>query len=150
MTYALPTNVTSHFVDTARLRVHYLRSNGEGEAVIFLHGNIASSLFWDDTLATLPSSYTGIAVDMRSFGDTEPKPVDATRGMGDYADDLEAVMDSLGHNSAHLVGWSTGGLVAMRFAHRPSPTGAFHHAGRLRAPARLRRHGRSRGHSDQR
>lgn len=116
MTYSLPANVTSNYVDTARLRVHYLATDGDGDAVIFLHGNIASSLFWDETLATLPAGFKGIAVDMRTFGNTEAKPVDATRGAGDWADDLEATMNALGLDSAHLAGWSTGGLVAMRFA----------------------------------
>lgn len=115
MTYSLPDNVTSEFVDTDRLRVHYLATKGDGEPVILLHGNIASSLFWDETLATLPDGFKGIAVDLRSFGDTEPQPVDATRGVGDFSDDLGATMDALGIEAAHLVGWSTGGLVAMRY-----------------------------------
>lgn len=116
MTYSLPGNVSSHHVDTSRLRVHYLATEGDGEPVIFLHGNIASSLFWDETLATLPDGFKGIAVDLRSFGGTEPKPVDATRGMGDFADDLDALMDALDIETAHLVGWSTGGLAAMQYA----------------------------------
>lgn len=115
MSYQLPDGVTSHTVETDRLRVHYLATGpDDGISVVFLHGNIASSLFWDDTLAALPERYRGIACDMRGFGDTEPKPIDATRGVGDFADDLVSLLDSLEIERAHLVGWSTGGITAMQ------------------------------------
>lgn len=117
MSYQLPAGVTAHDVETDRLRVHYLATgNSDGIPVVFLHGNIASSLFWDDTLAALPDSYRGIACDMRGFGDTDAKPIDATRGVGDFADDLESLLDTLAIDRAHIVGWSTGGVSAMHFA----------------------------------
>lgn len=117
-TYALPDGVTAHDVATSRLRTHYLEA-GEpgGTPVVFLHGNIASSLFWDETLAALPGAFRGIGYDMRGFGGTETGPIDATRGVGDFVDDLSALLAALSISTpAHLVGWSTGGLVAMCFA----------------------------------
>lgn len=117
MSYQLPTGVTSQTVQTERLLIHYLTSGpDDGTAVVFLHGNIASSLFWDETLAALPSDYRGVACDMRGFGDTEPMPIDATRGVGDFADDLGSLLDTLEIDKAHLVGWSTGGITAMQYA----------------------------------
>ena len=116
--YSLPAGVAARDVDTTRLRTHYLEA-GEPDAapVVFLHGNIASSLFWDETLAALPATFRGIAYDMRGFGGTEPGPIDATRGMGDFVDDLTALLDALSiATPVHVVGWSTGGLVAMCFA----------------------------------
>jgi pimeloyl-ACP methyl ester carboxylesterase len=115
--YHLPDGVSSRTIDTARLRTHFLESGpSDGVPVVFLHGNIASSLFWDETLAALPASYRGIACDLRAFGDTETKPIDATRGMGDFVDDLVALLDALGiADPVHLVGWSTGGMAAMHY-----------------------------------
>ena len=54
---------------------------------------------------------------MRGFGDTERVPIDATRGLGDWADDVAALLDALGSSAPpHLVGWSTGGAAIAAFA----------------------------------
>src|SRR5205814_8941390 len=47
--------------------------------------------------------------------DTDPEPVDATRVLRDYADDLAAVIDALGLAAVHLVGWSMGGGVVLQY-----------------------------------
>ena len=54
---------------------------------------------------------------MRGFGDTERVPIDATRGLRDWADDTAALLDALGITAPpHLVGWSTGGAAIAAFA----------------------------------
>jgi pimeloyl-ACP methyl ester carboxylesterase len=86
---------------------------------LFVHGNVASSRFFEETLASLPPYYRGLAPDLRSFGRSEPKAVDATRGLRDLSDDLYDLMVSLGYandRKVHLVGWSLGGGVAMQYA----------------------------------
>ena len=118
--------ISAQRVPTSRLTVNVLsasRAPASGEPVLFVHGNVSSSLFWQPTMLALSGSpgYRPLAVDLRGFGDTDPEPVDATRGLGDYADDLAAVMDALGLESAHLVGWSMGGGVLMQYlAERPA------------------------------
>ena len=63
----------------------------------------------------LPSAYRGIAPDQRGFGSADRgKKIDATRGMGDLADDALALLDHLGIDGVHLVGNSMGGSVAWR------------------------------------
>ena len=106
---------------TSRLTAGVLSVAGRtGPAVLFVHGNVSSSLFWQPTMLALPESYRPLAVDLRGFGDTDPEPVDATRGLRDYADDLAAVIDALGLPLVHLVGWSMGGGVALQYlADRP-------------------------------
>jgi pimeloyl-ACP methyl ester carboxylesterase len=76
---------------------------------------VSSSLFWQPTLLAMPEGFQPLAVDLRGFGDTDPEPVDATRGLGDYADDLAAVIEALGLTSVHLVGWSMGGGVVLQY-----------------------------------
>jgi pimeloyl-ACP methyl ester carboxylesterase len=83
-----------------------------GEPVVFLHGNVSSALFWQQNMLDLPERYRPIALDLRGFGDTEAKEVDARRGLCDYADDVRSVLDALDLPAAHLVGWSMGGGVA--------------------------------------
>ncbi|MEU8764720.1 alpha/beta hydrolase [Streptomyces sp. NPDC048659] len=102
-------------VATARLTQQITDLRDEGEPVLFVHGNVSTSAFWHTSLTALPDRYRPIAVDLRGFGGTDPLPVDATRGVRDYADDLAALLDTLGIDGAHLVGWSMGGGVAMQF-----------------------------------
>ena len=116
---ALLEGVTSGNVDTPRLRMHLLSGgSGDGEPVFLLHGNVSSSRFFEETLAALPDRYRGMAPDLRGFGGTETKPVDATRGLGDFSDDLRGLVEALGLEGSgiHLVGWSVGGTVALRYA----------------------------------
>jgi len=108
--------ITARRVPTDRLTMNVLeRAGGDGPAVVFVHGNVSSSLFWQQAMLDLPSRYRAFAVDLRGFGDTDPEPVDATRGLRDYADDLRGLLPALGLSSAHLVGWSMGGGVLMQY-----------------------------------
>jgi pimeloyl-ACP methyl ester carboxylesterase len=106
----------------SRLTTAVLSAEGRaGQPVLFVHGNVSSSLFWQPTMLALPEGYRPLAVDLRGFGDTDPEPVDATRGLGDYADDLAAVIEALDLPSVHLVGWSMGGGVLLQYlAERPA------------------------------
>jgi pimeloyl-ACP methyl ester carboxylesterase len=112
----LPGIITKR-VPTSRLAVNVLSvaGRGDGPAVLFVHGNVSSSLFWQPLMLALPESYRPLAIDLRGFGDTDPEPVDATRGLRDYADDLAAVIDALGLESVHLIGWSMGGGVVLQY-----------------------------------
>lgn len=113
--------VTAQSVGTSRLRTHLLTGGDEGGApVLFVHGNASSSRFFEETLVALSgeAGYLGFAPDLRGFGGSETKPVDATRGVGDFSDDLYALASALGlaGHKIHLVGWSVGGAVAMCYA----------------------------------
>jgi pimeloyl-ACP methyl ester carboxylesterase len=114
--------ITAERVPTSRLTMAMLSGpTRSGEPVLFVHGNVSSSLFWQTTMLALPDGYRPLAVDLRGFGGTDPGPVDATRGLGDYADDLAALIEALGLSAVHLVGWSMGGGVVMQYlAERPT------------------------------
>ncbi|HEV8045626.1 MAG TPA: alpha/beta hydrolase [Rubrobacter sp.] len=113
--------VAAKTVDTPRLKTRLLFGGAEGGTpVFFVHGNASSSRFFEETLAALPgeAGYQGFAPDIRGFGGSETKPVDATRGLGDFSDDLYALTGALGlgDQRIHVVGWSIGGAVAVRYA----------------------------------
>ena len=59
----------------------------------------------------LPAGFRGIAPDLRGYGDTEDKLIDATRGMGDWVDDLIGLLDALKIEKTHVVGHSMGGTI---------------------------------------
>jgi len=107
-------NITAKFVDTDRIKTHVLFSGLEnGKPVLFLHGNASSATYWEEIMLMLPEDFRGIAPDLRGYGDTEDKVIDATRGMGDWIDDLVALLDALGIEKTHLIGHSMGGTVVM-------------------------------------
>jgi pimeloyl-ACP methyl ester carboxylesterase len=112
--------VTSKMITTDRITTRVLFTGPEdGVPVLFLHGNVSSATWWEETMLALPGppagsgpGYRGIAPDLRGFGDAEfDKKVDATRGSGDWADDAVALLDHLGITKAHIVGSSLGGCV---------------------------------------
>ncbi|MFI7573667.1 alpha/beta fold hydrolase [Micromonospora sp. NPDC049497] len=90
----------------------------EGTPVLLVHGNCSSSAFWEPLVRRLPATLRVVAPDLRGYGDTETAPVDATRGLADFADDVAALLDddSLFPARARpvVVGHSLGGGVAMR------------------------------------
>lgn len=114
--------VTAEQVVTGKLPVSVLRTERtDGEAVLFVHGNVSSSVFWEAQLLALPPEYRPLAIDLRGFGGTPARPVDATRGLRDFADDVTAALDQLQVERAHLVGWSMGaGVVLQVMLDRPA------------------------------
>ncbi|MDQ3387431.1 MAG: alpha/beta fold hydrolase, partial [Actinomycetota bacterium] len=73
----MPEGITARTLATPRLETHFLeRGPEDGIPVIFIHGNVSSSLFFEETLATLPDAYRSIAPDLRGFGGSETKPLD--------------------------------------------------------------------------
>ena len=108
--------ITAQMIQTSRLNMHVL-SNGpeDGIPVVFVHGNFTAATFWEENMLALPETYRAIAFDMRGYGWTEDQRIDATRGMRDWSDDLNALLVTLGIEKAHLVGWSLGGGVLYRF-----------------------------------
>ena len=112
----LPEGVAARTVGTPRLATRLLESGPEdGVPVVFVHGNVSSSLFFGETLAALPPGYRGLAPDLRGFGGSEAKPLDATRGLRDFSDDLRSLVDVLGLGRVHMVGWSAGGTAVMQY-----------------------------------
>lgn len=123
MAPTLLNGITARTVRTARLRANALERRGTlgGPTVVFVHGNVSSSLFWQPTMLALPPRMRALAIDLRGFGDSETLPVDATRGLSDFADDLWSVLDELGIGPVHLVGWSMGGgIVLQQLLDRPA------------------------------
>jgi len=109
--------ITSQMISSARLTTRVLTSgDANGAPVIFVHGNVSTATFWEETMLALPAGFRAIAYDQRGFGGAdEDKKVDSTQGMGDLAADLKALMDALGIARAHLIGHSAGGSVLWRF-----------------------------------
>ncbi len=90
------------------------RAGGAGETVVLIHGNMSSSVHWQTTMAYLEGRYHVVAPDLRGFGEsTYNSRFDSLR---ELAQDLERFLDEAGIDTCTLVGWSTGGGVALEMA----------------------------------
>jgi pimeloyl-ACP methyl ester carboxylesterase len=109
------TNVTLNKVELPNGEtLGYRERAGGDEVVLLVHGNMTSSKHWDLVLENISPAYKIFAVDLRGFGmSTYNQPINSLK---DFADDLKIFVDSLGLRSFHIMGWSTGGGVAMQFA----------------------------------
>jgi pimeloyl-ACP methyl ester carboxylesterase len=97
---------------------------GQGPPVLFLHGFPLDHTMWRRQVAELSRDYRCIAPDLRGFGQSSVTPGKVT--MGQFADDLVAMLDALGITEpVVLCGLSMGGYIAWEFVRW--------HAARLRA-----------------
>src|SRR6185312_14881054 len=85
---------------------------GTGEPVLLLHGLGATKASFLPTLDALAPSYRAIAVDLPGFGDSA-KPLFAAYDPSYFARAMTALLDALELDSAHVVGNSMGGRVAL-------------------------------------
>lgn len=105
-------SIKSQMIQTTRIHMHVLSSGSDsGIPVLMIHGNASSATFWEETMLALPEKFRAMAPDLRGYGDTEDKLVDATRGYNDWVDDLLGLMDTLGLERFHVAGHSLGGGV---------------------------------------
>lgn len=86
----------------------------DGIPVVLLHAWLDSRRCFDELVAALPERIRTFAFDQRGHGDAS-KPANGY-GLRDFAGDLGAFMDAIELGAAVLVGASSGGYVAQRFA----------------------------------
>jgi pimeloyl-ACP methyl ester carboxylesterase len=87
---------------------------GEGEPLVLLHGGFSDSRDWEPSLARLADRFQVFLVDRRGHGRTPdvPGPV----SMGVLTDDVISFLEQVVGGSAHLAGYSAGGVVALGVA----------------------------------
>ncbi|MFZ5825246.1 MAG: alpha/beta fold hydrolase [Bacillota bacterium] len=91
----------------------FYRESGSGDRVLLLiHGNLASSIWWDRVMALLPAGIKAYAPDLRGYGDSD-KP-EGEWSMHDLADDIYRFARAVGIERATVVGHSMGGGVAQQ------------------------------------
>ncbi|MDJ0335295.1 alpha/beta hydrolase [Salinibacterium sp. G-O1] len=81
--------------------------------ILLIHGITASHMSWPLIAAAFPQ-HRVIAPDLRGRGGSRSLP--SPFGMPQHADDMNALLDATGTESAFVVGHSMGGFVAATFA----------------------------------
>lgn len=92
-----------------------VRGESSDPPVLFVHGFPLDRTLWTPVLDALDGTYR-IAPDLRGFGRSDAP--DLGYSMATYADDLIALLDSLGVGRAVVCGLSMGGYIALELARR--------------------------------
>jgi pimeloyl-ACP methyl ester carboxylesterase len=91
-----------------------VRDAGDGRPVAFLHGVTCSGWFFKHQLDRAGTgAWRAIVPDFRGHGDSEKVLEGHT--VPNYAQDLHALLESLGVERPVLVGWSMGAMVAFEY-----------------------------------
>jgi pimeloyl-ACP methyl ester carboxylesterase len=96
-------------------RVAY-RDEGDGEALLLIHGMAGSSETWRAVLPRLAKNYRVVAPDLLGHGQSAKPRGDYS--LGAFAVWLRDLLDELGISQATIVGQSLGGGVAMQFVYQ--------------------------------
>ncbi len=115
--YAVLHRVPGQYFDSAGVQIHYT-DQGAGTPVILVHGyNAQADLNWrlPGLLSKLEKHFRVIALDVRGHG-LSGKPQDPSKYGVAMVDDVLRLMDHLKIPKAHLVGYSMGGFITLKFA----------------------------------
>ena len=104
--------MTEAFADVNGIKICY-RFEGEGFPIVLLHGFGSKKESFMAQIPELSKQFKVITVDMRGAGKSS-RP-DYHYSMDMFTDDVKDLMDYLKIKSAHLVGFSFGGMIAQKF-----------------------------------
>ena len=103
------TNETG-FLETNGARLYY-EVDGDGRAVLLIHGGLGSLRMWDEVVPALADRYRVVRYDTRGFGQTDTQDVEFSNRA-----DAVALLDHLEIDAAVVVGQSRGGNIALDLA----------------------------------
>ena len=97
-------------VQNARL-AWWSDGDGAGDPLVLVHAGVADARMWEPIVPALAAEHRVVRFDIRGAGESR-----SGRGPYSPADDTAALLDALEIRSAHVVGASFGGLVALEVA----------------------------------
>ena len=106
----------SQTFDANGVKIHYL-TLGKGEPVVLIHGLYSSAdINWRLTgvMADLAKDHKVIAIDMPGHGRSDKPEKDEAYGV-QIVEDVALLLDHLQIKKAHVVGYSLGGMVTVKF-----------------------------------
>jgi len=103
----------SRSVQVNGIKLNYLIA-GKGDPVVLLHGYAETSHMWRPLFPGLVNAHTVIAPDLRGFGGSDAPESGYTKK--EMAQDIHALVKSLGYNKVRIVGHDIGLMVAYAYA----------------------------------
>lgn len=102
--------------DAKGVKLHYL-TQGKGEPVVLIHGlHSSAQLNWNlpGIVGELAKDHLVIAIDLPGHGKSDKPEKEEAYGL-QLVEDIVLLMDHLKVKKAHVVGYSLGGMVAVKF-----------------------------------
>ncbi len=92
----------------------YYETAGQGEPLLFIHGLASSARSWKKQVPFFSQQYRVVTFDIRGHGRSD-KPMEPY-SIELFASDAAELLKALGIESAHIVGFSMGGMIAFQLA----------------------------------
>src|SRR5262249_41050521 len=105
--------------DAKGVKLHYI-VEGEGEPVVLIHGLSSSArINWQmpGIVSLLSKKYRVIALDMPGHGESDKPANNEAYGL-EMVEDVARLLDHLKIQKAHIIGYSMGGMIAVKFMAR--------------------------------
>jgi pimeloyl-ACP methyl ester carboxylesterase len=103
----------SRVAEVNGVKLHYLIA-GKGDPVVLLHGYAETGHMWRPLFPGLANNHTVIAPDLRGFGKSSAPESGYTKK--EMAQDIHALVKSLGYPKVKIVGHDIGLMVAYAYA----------------------------------
>jgi pimeloyl-ACP methyl ester carboxylesterase len=94
----------------------WVETRGKGSPLVLIHGLGMSTKLWRDQIEPFGAHHRTVALDLRGFGRSDRPTGRGVYAIEEMARDVAAVVRTLPDASAHVLGTSMGGFVALALA----------------------------------
>jgi len=102
---------TENFVEVEGAKIHYLTwGDTKNPGLFFIHGFSANAHWWDFIAPAFTEDYCVVAIDLSGSGDSDHRE---TYSQEMYANEIKAVCDEMGWESADFIAHSMGGSISL-------------------------------------
>ena len=102
---------TEYFVEVEGANIHYLSWGDTNKpGLFFIHGFSANAHWWDFIAPAFIEDYCVVAIDLSGSGDSDHRE---TYSQEIYANEIKAVCDDMGWESADFIAHSMGGSISL-------------------------------------
>jgi pimeloyl-ACP methyl ester carboxylesterase len=114
LVFANPAFAEDKFFDSDGVRIRYV-DEGRGDPIVLIHGNGGRLEAWSDygVFPAFARDHRVIAFDVRGHGKSA-KPHDPAAYGPEMGLDIVRLLDHLGINRAHIIGYSMGAVIAAK------------------------------------
>jgi len=101
-------------IDIGEEVIAYRKAGNRGKKLLLIHGNMTSSVHFNILMDEISNDYEIVAPDLRGFGESSYN--NSFDSLEELANDLKLFIEKIGFNDFDVLGWSTGGGVALYLA----------------------------------
>jgi pimeloyl-ACP methyl ester carboxylesterase len=96
----------------------FYRESGDGTPILLIHGAAGNADVWSSVIESLARDHRVISYDRRAHTRSKAAPPPTAETYLTHGDDAAALLQAFSTAPAIVVGWSSGGLIALHLASR--------------------------------